>query len=209
MTLWKAEFGERVIPLTFHVDYWNRLGWHDPFSRRQWTERQQAYGKRLGTDGVYTPQILVDGQHDAVGSRPMEIRGAVAKARREAHRQIRLGGQLIRRDGLLHLNVKATQLMASNNRATIWYAVRDGSHQTRIPAGENAGRILKSYFVVRQLTPLGRSPTGKETKSLQARIRIRPQWNAEMLDVVVFAQDDKTGSILDVIRLETGATHKG
>ena len=202
MAVWKSEFGDRVIPMTFHVNYWNRLGWYDPFSKAKWTERQQAYNARLGTQGLYTPQMVVDGRYNAVGSRPRAIRTAISAANNGAERHIRLTGELIRSSTTLKLTVETTQLQAIPDSATIWYAVRDGHHETRVSAGENRGQILKNFFVVRKLSPLGRSPTNKKTTVLESQIVIDKTWNQDMLDVVVFAQADKTGSILDVVRIK-------
>jgi hypothetical protein len=64
----QEELRAKVVPLAFHVDYWDEGGWHDPFSAREWTERQIAYGRSFGGDGPYTPQLIVDGRVQFNGS---------------------------------------------------------------------------------------------------------------------------------------------
>src|SRR5215813_7631266 len=79
-----AELATRpdVLALSFHVDYWDRLGWKDPFSSPDATRRQQGYADRLGLATVYTPQIVVDGKWQAVGSDRAEVEQALGAARR-------------------------------------------------------------------------------------------------------------------------------
>src|SRR6266404_7069098 len=69
-----------IIAIEEHVDYWNRLGWTDPFSSPDWTERQQRYSQTLRRDGVYTPQLVVNGHDELVGSSERQVREAIANA---------------------------------------------------------------------------------------------------------------------------------
>ena len=63
-----AKLDSNIIPLSFHVDYWNRLGWEDPFSSSEYSERQRSYAKQLNLESVYTPQLVVNGEYELVGS---------------------------------------------------------------------------------------------------------------------------------------------
>jgi len=128
-----------VIALAWHVDYWNRLGWHDPFATRQSTERQRAYAARLRAE-VYTPALVVNGAAVVVGS----DRGAIRSARMEVlalHVPVSL-----RRD--------ASGLVASFDPAakpaSALLAIYDPVRETAIGAGENSGRRLREYHVVRR-----------------------------------------------------------
>ncbi|MGH9465120.1 MAG: DUF1223 domain-containing protein, partial [Thermoanaerobaculia bacterium] len=69
-----------VVPLAFHVDYWNHIGWEDPFSQGRWSARQRAYALAFGRDGVYTPQLVVDGTEELVGSDERAVRRAIERA---------------------------------------------------------------------------------------------------------------------------------
>jgi len=135
-----------VIGLAWHVDYWNRLGWPDPFAHRAWTDRQRAYASMLRTE-VYTPALVVNGALMVVGSN----RRAVAAAMREAPRLTvpaslrRQGPQLVAEVGSLppgaHLSL----------------AIYDPEHTTTIGAGENGGRKLREFRIVRELRALDRA----------------------------------------------------
>lgn len=84
--------GAEVIALELHVDYWNHLGWADPFSSAAWSARQQGYAEAFGQRGVYTPQLVVDGAAELVGSNEAGARAAVAAAAREAGRCVQRAG---------------------------------------------------------------------------------------------------------------------
>src|SRR5215218_5205436 len=77
--------GADVIALGMHVTYWDRLGWKDPFSLAAATERQQSYSRVFGEDRVYTPQVVVDGQDEMIGSDEAAIRRAIARAGSRPH----------------------------------------------------------------------------------------------------------------------------
>src|SRR6185295_6297026 len=70
----------RVVPLAFHVDYWNYIGWTDPFSSARWSQRQQAYARAFASNRIYTPQLVVNGTSECVGSNEGEGRQRIAKA---------------------------------------------------------------------------------------------------------------------------------
>src|SRR4051812_17852201 len=70
-----------VLPLAFHVDYWNRLGWKDPYSSAESTARQRTYARQLGLRTIYTPQMVVDGGIDVVGSERADVLKAIDAAR--------------------------------------------------------------------------------------------------------------------------------
>lgn len=133
-----------VFALAFHVDYWNRLGWPDPFASREWTDRQRDYARQLGTE-VYTPALVVNGATMVVGSN----RNAVARAMRDA---AGLPVSLtLRRDGS-HLRATIDQ---PPRDATLILAVYDPERVTEVRAGENGGRKLREFRIVREVRPLG------------------------------------------------------
>ena len=128
-----------VIALAWHVDYWNHLGWRDPFANRQWTERQQAYARALH-DEVYTPALVVNGAAMVVGSDGHAIRQAMRQAPTPPV------GVTLRRT-TAGLEVQAMNLPAD---ATALLALYEPVHATAVAAGENSGRQLKEYRVVRE-----------------------------------------------------------
>jgi hypothetical protein len=138
-----------VIALSMHVDYWDYIGWSDPYSSPQITARQQSYAKDLKIRYVYTPQILVDGRVAVVGSRRDSVRSAVAQA---ALRGKPLDVRLVPDDGG-KIIIPAGH--APDGGASVWLAVYDRVHETVVERGENAGRTLRNSNVVRDLVKVG------------------------------------------------------
>jgi hypothetical protein len=131
----------RVLALSFHVDYWNSLGWRDPFSSARHSRRQQAYARALG-GGVYTPQMIVSGTEAFVGSRAGRARAAIAKAFR-ATSQARLGLWL-NEDRTVGYRVGGTTGDSNLNLALV-----QANATLRVVSGENAGHTLTHINVVR------------------------------------------------------------
>jgi hypothetical protein len=136
-----------VLPLAFHVTYWDRLGWKDPFSFEAATERQDRYGHRFG-DGSYTPEIVVDGLVGLVGSDRDEVNAAIARAKQTQHASpdISVG----RNGGNLAIKVG----FGTGNGKVLLIGF-DHEHTTRIGRGENGGRTLEEANVVRSIRPVG------------------------------------------------------
>ncbi len=138
-----------VLPLSLHVDYWNRIGWSDPFSSAAVTARQNDYAKWLGQDGVYTPELVVDGALGVVGSDPGEVEAAIRQAR-AAHALLPPISLRASRDlGGIEIAVGA-----GPGRGRLLLVGYDDRHVTAIPSGENAGRTLTETNVVRSLVQL-------------------------------------------------------
>jgi hypothetical protein len=172
-----AELARRpdLLALSFHVDYWDRLGWRDPFSSPDATRRQHAYADRLGLATVYTPQIVVDGQWQAVGSDRAEVEEALGTARRN------------RDEVPIALAVDQGQariaLGPSGGVAAVLLLIGfDRRHATAVARGENSGRTLAHVNVVRSIDEIAqldgqarvfevpiRSPCDRVAAIVQAR----------------------------------------
>ncbi len=139
-----------VIALSMHVDYWDYIGWKDPFASPLVTKRQHGYSKAFGKRYVYTPQMVIDGRLESVGSRRDEVEGLIDRAGAEP-KPLTLrfeegdGGAVVIPAG-----------DAPDEGATVWLAVYDESHDTDIGSGENRGRRLHYSHVVRELEEIGR-----------------------------------------------------
>ena len=140
-----------VIALSFHVDYWNYIGWSDPFSDPKWTKRQQSYGKSLRRSYIYTPQMVIDGVLQGTGSRRGEIERLIRRARSQAKLEIDVSHP--DKDSVRIRIPAATGKLAK--AATIWLAFYDASHTTSIRAGENDGVTITNSNVVRNMNPVG------------------------------------------------------
>ncbi len=140
--------GARIVPLEIHVDYWDAIGWKDPFSSADFTARQTVYARSHGSNHLYTPEAVVDGAVDVVGSDEDGLKKLVAEAARRPKVPLRasLGGK-----GLL-LDVPAFPATAA---ATVRVAWVQPQASVAVPRGENGGRTLEHTAVVRQLVTLG------------------------------------------------------
>ncbi|MCB9487331.1 MAG: DUF1223 domain-containing protein [Deltaproteobacteria bacterium] len=177
--------GARVIPLSFHVAYWNRLGWKDPFSKDAFNERQYAYAKKFGAGGVYTPQMIVDGRSEFVGSKMSEAKANIREASGPAKLPIVL--ELRGPD-----RVKVTLPKTPPSASRLLVAVTEDGLSENVTRGENRGRTLSHIGVVRDLRVAAELPTGKIDDVHEAELSIDPSWSREHLKVVAFTQDAKT-----------------
>lgn len=189
-----GEFAQRrgILALSFHVDYWNDLGWRDGFSSAQATARQRAYADALGTE-VYTPQLVVNGRAALVGSYRAEAEAAIA---REAAAQAVVPLTIVQHgDGLL-VSVAAGSGASSGGAGQVFLAGFDSQHVSEIGAGENAGRRLAQSNVVRSLVAL--SPWHGTALQLHA-----PRPAGERIAVLLQGDD---GRILGAAILPTPAS---
>lgn len=138
-----------VLPLAFHVTYWNRLGWADPFSFQAATERQEHHAARRGDGQVYTPEMVVDGGQSVVGSRRDEAEAAIrrAEAAQATAATMRAG-----RDASGALVVEVGPGAGAGTVLLVGY---DPAHSTAVGGGENGGRVLRESNVVRSVQAAG------------------------------------------------------
>jgi hypothetical protein len=136
-----------VLPLAFHVTYWDRLGWKDPFSLEAATSRQDHYGHRFG-DGSYTPEIVVDGLSSHVGSDRGEVGPAIEAAKRNSKTAASVN---VSKDGGNLL----IEVSAGSGSAKVLLIGFDRYHQTAIRRGENGGRTLEEANAVRSIRAVG------------------------------------------------------
>ncbi|WP_426440468.1 DUF1223 domain-containing protein [Bradyrhizobium genosp. P] len=136
-----------ILPLAFHVTYWDQLGWKDPFSLQAATQRQDQYGRRFG-DGSYTPEIVVDGSAGVVGSRRGEVGSAIEKAKRDRQTAAAVN---VTKDG----DGVSIQIGPGSGNGRVLLIGFDHEHTTSIGRGENGGRTLDEFNVVRSIRPVG------------------------------------------------------
>jgi hypothetical protein len=136
-----------VLALAFHVTYWDRLGWRDPFSLQAATDRQAVYGRRFG-DGSYTPEIVVDGSAGMVGSDRDEVGPAIENARRNGQTAAAVS---VTRNG----DRVAIEVGAGTGSGRVLLIGFDHEHITAIVRGENSGRTLTEANAVRSIRPVG------------------------------------------------------
>ncbi|MBS0539812.1 MAG: DUF1223 domain-containing protein [Proteobacteria bacterium] len=137
-----------IVALSFHVDYWDYIGWKDPFATREMTDRQRTYARVLRQRYVYTPEMVVDGITHEPGTSRDSIEEMLEAARHQSPQ--RATPQLTRvMDG--PLTIKLAPFAFEGDPAEIILAVYDPRHATPVPRGENTGRTLDNFNVVRRL----------------------------------------------------------
>jgi hypothetical protein len=149
--------GVDLIVLSEHVDYWNNIGWKDPYSSHKYSERQSAYGDKFGLSSVYTPQMVVDGVFQFVGSDERQAIRAVESAANTEKTQLMLSSIHYDATNKLSVHVESGPIPASTaaKSANIFIAIADESDESHVTRGENAGRTLKHIAVLRDLIPVG------------------------------------------------------
>jgi hypothetical protein len=192
------ELAGRVIPLSFHVDYWNSIGWRDPFSSADWSGRQSRYSEALKLGNrVYTPQAVINGKSECVGSEEGEVRQRIAAALK-APADGRVALRLAPEAGSVKASVDASMIgNASAARGLdVWVALYETNLTTAVGRGENAHRTLRNDYVVRRLVKAFTLPaTPGAAHSGEVALVLDPSWKRGDLGVAAFLQDPATLAI--------------
>jgi len=188
--------GAEILALEEHVDYWNNLGWNDPFSSFDYTARQYVYAGALGNGNAYTPQMVVDGRFELVGGRGGQAKDAIEHAATLPRSTVTLT-QLHLAPDQGEWTVSADHLPVSGDSAELWIAITETHLHSSVRAGENSGEDLYHAAVVRRLTKVA-SVDGHKPQpfSTTAKISLRPEWKRENLRVVALVQEKKSRHIL-------------
>jgi hypothetical protein len=173
--------GVEVIALGHHVDYWDGIGWHDRFSSRESTLRQEQYVARLHLDSPYTPQIVVDGSIDIVGNDAAGVRRAIASAARSP----KAAKVTVER---LAEGIRIEVTSAPARPAAVMLAITENDLSTAVKGGENRGRELRHTAVVRSLHIVGKTVDGRFSAIVPPQFAVN--WNVDHLNAVVFVQQD-------------------
>jgi hypothetical protein len=193
-----------VIALEEHVDYWNELGWVDPFSSHGWTARQYQYGEVLGNGNPYTPQMVVDGRTEFVGNQSRKARQTIAESARAEKTQVTLLHGSPGKPGEERLTVKIGKLPGARRRDTaeVWLAVTETGLHSAVKRGENAGEDLHHAAIVRSIQKIGEAKAGEETSFAgEVNTAVQADWKRENLKAVVFVQEKKGRRILGAAEL--------
>ena len=185
--------GAEVIALSEHVDYWNYIGWSDPFSSAAFSSRQDVYARALRQERVYTPQMIVDGQTEFVGNSINKVREAIAEAARspKADVQIARKTQTEKENQRIRLGVSVKNVPPVNQGdvAEVILAITEDELSSNVLRGENSGRKLPHTAVVREMRALGRADSSSRTFDFETTAVIAKGWKRNDLRVVVFLQE--------------------
>ena len=172
----------QAIVLSEHVDYWDHLGWRDPFSGHANTRRQEAYARGFGIDGPYTPQMVIDGITEFVGN---DERRATLEIGRARSRE-KIGVRLSRTAAGVRV-----QIDPAAKASDVWLALADDSGTSQVTAGENQGHSLHHVAILRSLRKIGAVKRGI---AFAQTIDIPPGAGR----VIVFVQDSGLGKVYGV-----------
>lgn len=189
--------GVYVVALSEHVTYWDNQGWKDPFDSQQFTGRQQQYGRKFNLESIYTPQLVVDGSREFVGSDERSIERAVRDAARSPKAAIQV--QVTSGDGVL--NITASGAGTAEKDAELWFALTEDHLAVDVKRGENANKTLTHSGVVRILQSAGNT----DVSSKKLSFKLSPDWHRKNLRVVAFVQSRKDMRILSVGYSDLGA----
>lgn len=201
-----AEFDARqplgsaeVIAIEEHVDYWDELGWKDPFSSASWTARQKDYAGTLRTGGAYTPQMVVDGTAGFVGSRGGTARQEIEKAasNRKARIEISQVSPAENKSVALKVSVEKLASVSPKDTAEVILAITESGLRSSVKGGENNGKELQHSPVLREFKVIGTvGKNGEEGFTGQLPVKLDSKWNVQNLRAVVFVQEKKSRRIL-------------
>jgi hypothetical protein len=189
----------QLIALEEHVDYWNDLGWADPFSSRDWTSRQYVYAGALGNGNAYTPQMVVDGTVEFVGSHTQKARETILKAASKTKIPVMLAqGNTNETDrGNFSAKVGKLERTSKGEAAEVWLAITETGLHSAVTRGENAGEDLHHAAVVRSMRKIGEAKADGETSFAgDSRVPLQKEWKRENLRAVLFVQEKKSRRIL-------------
>jgi hypothetical protein len=207
-----TDAGQLVVALSEHVTYWNQLGWSDPFSKEIFSDRQNTYGEHFGLDEVYTPQVIVNGNHEVSGNDAAAVRRALLA---ESYMPAAAGVANQAEPEILHIVstqpwtkpqtksepeqkfviVTVTLKQPLPTGADVYAVVADDMDYSQVLRGENAGRSLMHVAVARNLTRLPK-PNGAGTTTFMVPL---PGTAVQSQHLVLFVQAADQGSVLAVV----------
>lgn len=189
--------GGVIVPLAYHVDYWNHLGWSDPFSSPKWSARQREYAVSIQGSQVYTPQLVVNGTVQLVGSSERNVRAEIDRQLEARDRGTVVIDRITREGNELEVQLRAElDRRTTDHRVDVVVALFENGMATAVSAGENASRNLANDYIVRwQSRAFELAPDGTEVAA-KVRIPLAAGWHTDHLGVAAFEQDPKSRAIL-------------
>jgi hypothetical protein len=170
-----------VIPMAFHVTYWDNAGWRDRFSDARYTQRQKDYQGRLHTETLYTPQSVIDGHYETVGNNTNNVIALIRRAAAEPKPvvvELTADGDSV---------IVAARAQDSRTSGRVLLAITEDGLSTEVSAGENKSRTLHHNAVVRSLEEVGKLRDGAFSRNIH--VKVRNDWQPGKLHAVVLVQD--------------------
>ena len=182
-----------IITLAFHVNYWDGPQWKDQFSSPQYSERQTSYSQAFNLGEIYTPQMVVDGHAEFVGSDSGKATKAIADAANFTKGKIAISPDQDK------FKIDVSQL-AKHDDATVYLAVAEDKIRSDVRGGENAGGSFVHMSVVRELDPLGKIGGDTDNGTFQTTLSENKVWHPENVKYIAFVQENSSRKILAVAK---------
>jgi hypothetical protein len=183
----------QIVVLSEHVDYWDGTGWHDRFSSRNYTDRQDDYARRFHINEPYTPQMVVDGTTQFTGNDVGRLQNALREAGSHAKSTLRIAAEEVNPAEIL-VSLDAGPLPTGRKHADLFVALADNQDQTHVGGGENSGKDLQHVAVLRSLQKVG--SVGAEGGQKQVKLRVPKSEAPANLRLVAFVQESGSGQVL-------------
>jgi hypothetical protein len=188
-----ARADPRVVPVAFHVTYWDELGWRDRFADSRYTARQHDLAEAHGASFVYTPQVTIGGGDSRRWSDAGAVEQAIASIDRErAAAHITLASAPASAQGIA--GTASLDLAAHAKDVGLFVVLTQDGLSSRVTSGENRGDHLQHNAVAREMA----SAAGGR---VEFRFSSRPDWDLSRMSLVAFAQDQRTGRVLQALSM--------
>ncbi len=189
--------GAQLIVLSEHVDYWNHIGWTDPYSSRFFSDRQSAYSENFKLNTVYTPQMVVDGTTELVGNDSSRATQAIHESLKQKKVPVRISGISLDSANVLQAHVEAEGLPDSSRagKADVFLVVALNHAESNVLRGENGGRRLTHVAVVKSLTKVGSVEIGKNFAK-DVRLKLATKTDPNNLRLIAFVQQPNQHQVL-------------
>ena len=188
-----------AVPLAFHVDYWNRLGWEDPFSQAKFTDRQRWIAELNQQGSIYTPELVVTGVETRGGENIVDL---VTQTNTKPAQVSILLEATSSGDNKVQANL-IIENTSGANKPGLFVALYENNIVREIKGGENKGRTMHYNYVVRHLSKETTLPEGETSRIFS--MKIEPDWNIENLGVAVFVVNNKNGETLQAVSASLAA----
>jgi len=189
--------GAQLIVLSKHVDYWNHIGWTDPYSSWFFTDRQSAYAERFGLNSAYTPQMVVDGRTEFVGNDAHRVNQAIQESLAQQKVEVRISRVSLLAPHTLQAHIEADALPEPSKarHADVYIVVALNHAESQVLRGENGGRRLTHVGVVQSLTKIGSLELGKGF-SRDVRVKLDSKTDLTNLRAIAFVQQPTQREVL-------------
>jgi hypothetical protein len=189
--------GAQVVALEEHVDYWNHLGWSDPYSSAEFTRRQEDYVSVFHNATAYTPQMIVDGQTEVTATQASKAIAAIEESSHKTRVKVAVSQAAGSSESAAAFDISVSNAAAGAGKhgLELWLAVTECGLQSDVKAGENSGETLKHAAVVRSLHKVA-DVRGDGALEKAVSVNVSKQWKRDQLSVVAFVAQKDTRKIV-------------